>query len=71
MVSYGPIRRKYENTSERKIAAYEDIDDDIAKDINGALKIIREAVNKKKTGKLVTSAKLNQTPSLLSLIVTK
>ena len=46
MVSYGPIRRKYENTSERKIAVYEDIDDDIAKDINGAMEIIRETVDK-------------------------
>ena len=34
------------------------------------LKKLREAV-KKKPGKLVTSAKLHHTPSLLSLIVTK
>ena len=46
MVSYGPIRRKYENRSERKIVVYEDIDDDIAKDINGAMEIMRETDDK-------------------------
>ena len=35
-----------ENKSKRKIAAYEDIDNDIAKDINGAMEIIRETVDK-------------------------
>ena len=35
-----------ENKSERKIAAYEDIDNDIAKDINGAMEIMRETDDK-------------------------